>query len=445
MGCSLLVLAGVVIAPTGSADACPTTDATVSWAVDERTVLEDAGTVPVVLQRSFTGPTACTTDVTISWQVGKHTGSSTEATHLEDFDCPDAATQCGLRTFANNAQQLIVNVDILNEVVTTPESIEGIQFFHLIVVVVNGAAVVPPASDYVDIGIEDEAGVFFFSDGDPIVTDEDVGSTPIRIARTGEAEGQVKLKWYSDGTCGTPATDGTDFDAGEATLTFEDLDLQHSFLLAIEDDGLREETEHICLDLVDFDTWAGTTLGRGPAFGEGLSLSRLRIRDNDPDGPTSTSTSASSSTTTTPIPGTAQIQFSTSAYSAGEDADTVTINVVRTGSTSGVAEVRWAATLGSATGDDFTAQNGVAVFSSGQVTRELTFAIPDDDVVDGAKTVLLSLSDAVGAVLGAPATATLTIVDDDTVTQTTTPSNDTPVAWLVGLLALVAVAARRRH
>ena len=69
---------------------------------------------------------------------------------------------------------------------------------------------------------------------------------------------------------------------------------------------------------------------------------------------------------------------------------------------------------GTAGSGDYSGGDGMLVWGDGQAgVRSFTVSITDDAVVESTETVALSLSNAVGAVLGAPASATLSITDDD--------------------------------
>jgi hypothetical protein len=78
--------------------------------------------------------------------------------------------------------------------------------------------------------------------------------------------------------------------------------------------------------------------------------------------------------------------------------------------------VAYEASDGSAvSGQDYTAVSGTLTFTAGVGSRTFTVPITKDTIVDGGgETVLLALSNPTGAgVLGAPAAAKLTILDND--------------------------------
>lgn len=115
-------------------------------------------------------------------------------------------------------------------------------------------------------------------------------------------------------------------------------------------------------------------------------------------------------------PGT--LQFSSLTYTVNETGPTATITVTRSGGATGIVTVHYATSDGTATAAapaDYIATSGTLTWAD-QVSAPQTFTIPivDDILVEGNQTVLLTLSAPTGgATLGAQATATLTIIDND--------------------------------
>ncbi len=114
------------------------------------------------------------------------------------------------------------------------------------------------------------------------------------------------------------------------------------------------------------------------------------------------------------LPGT--LQFSSATYSVNENGGSATITITRTGGSAGAVGAHFATSNGTATaGSDYTAVTQTVIFADGDATNK-TVAIPvlDDMLVEANETVNLTLSSPTGgATLGNPATAVLTIIDND--------------------------------
>lgn len=111
------------------------------------------------------------------------------------------------------------------------------------------------------------------------------------------------------------------------------------------------------------------------------------------------------------------VQFDSAHYSVDESAGTATITVERGTPTESAASVHYAASAGSAiAGTDFTAVSGALTWAPGE-TAAKSFSVPiiDNTTAQADRTINLALSSpTLGAVLGTPSTAVLTINDDDT-------------------------------
>ena len=142
--------------------------------------------------------------------------------------------------------------------------------------------------------------------------------------------------------------------------------------------------------------------------------------------------SASTGSVVQVIPdGAATVRFSQSSYLVNEGAGHLDVTVTR-GDTSGTASVDYKTTdtdtfmfgcadtvnnAGGAYGRcDYATSVDTLNFLAGETTK--TFAIPiiDDSLAEGNETFSIVLSNVTGASLGTPATATVTIIDNETVT-----------------------------
>ena len=117
--------------------------------------------------------------------------------------------------------------------------------------------------------------------------------------------------------------------------------------------------------------------------------------------------------TPTPAPA-AFIQFSSASYSVNESAGSVTVTVTRTGNTEGPASVSYSSLDVSASGAaDYNAVSGILTFAAGESSKNFSVAITNDAIVEGTETFNLILSDVSNANLGSPATAVISILDND--------------------------------
>ncbi len=108
------------------------------------------------------------------------------------------------------------------------------------------------------------------------------------------------------------------------------------------------------------------------------------------------------------------LQLEAGAFSLDENVASLTLTVSRTGGSTGDVSVDYATADGTATaGLDYQAASGTLTLADGEVSATLTMEILDDTLVEGDEDLTLTLSNAVGATLGSPAAAQITILDDD--------------------------------
>jgi CSLREA domain-containing protein len=110
-------------------------------------------------------------------------------------------------------------------------------------------------------------------------------------------------------------------------------------------------------------------------------------------------------------PGT--FQFSAATYAVSEAGPSVTLTVTRTGGTV-PASVDYTSVNGTAAaGNDFTAAGGTLNFAAADTSKTIVIPIANDTLDENDETFSVTLSNAGGATIGAPSTATVTITDDD--------------------------------
>lgn len=112
-----------------------------------------------------------------------------------------------------------------------------------------------------------------------------------------------------------------------------------------------------------------------------------------------------------------EVEFASANFRASEAQTSVEIEVRRSGTTSQAVTVDYATRNGTANGGDYTGQAGKLAFAAGETRKTFTIPIRQDTTVEDDETVLLSLANPTGgAELGALATATLVLVNDDSST-----------------------------
>jgi surface-anchored protein len=114
------------------------------------------------------------------------------------------------------------------------------------------------------------------------------------------------------------------------------------------------------------------------------------------------------------VDNTGKVQFDSSSYSVLEGGS-MTVTIQRVGGADGPATVHFLATGITAAATDFAPFEGDVVFADGEVVKTLTFAAVQDSAVEAHETVGLALTvpESSAVTLGEPASAIVTILDDD--------------------------------
>ena len=110
-----------------------------------------------------------------------------------------------------------------------------------------------------------------------------------------------------------------------------------------------------------------------------------------------------------------RVRFSAAGYTVSEANATATITVQRTGATTPVVSVNYGTSDGTAVApSDYQTTAGVLTFLAGQTSKTFTVPVVNDLLAEGNQSVNLTLTNPIGALLGTPATAVLTLTDNDT-------------------------------
>jgi hypothetical protein len=135
----------------------------------------------------------------------------------------------------------------------------------------------------------------------------------------------------------------------------------------------------------------------------------IRVRTTDQDG-----LSFEKPFTISAAAGGGILQFSSAAYSVGENEGPATITITRTGGSAGIATVLFATSNGTAGATDYTSVSQTLTFSDGETSKTVNIPIADDSTSEPDETINLTLSQVSGTGnAGTPLTALLTVYDDD--------------------------------
>ncbi|MBI2440839.1 MAG: right-handed parallel beta-helix repeat-containing protein [Lentisphaerae bacterium] len=215
-----------------------------------------------------------------------------------------------------------------------------------------------------------------------VVVDEDAVNVVLKVVRTNGNYGLISVE-YAD--WGITASAGLDYGVVTGQLTWADGDASDKVITIPVVDDLKDESNEV------FEVELTNAVGTGIS---GTNAASVTIVDNDGPG---------------------TVQFNVSSYSVNENGGTVTLTVTRTRGSSGPATVEYATSDGTAAvGSDYVAQGGTLSWADGEAgSKTITIAITDDSLDETDETFTVTLSNATGASLGSPASAIVTIVDND--------------------------------
>jgi hypothetical protein len=303
-----------------------------------------------------------------------------------------------------------VNIPVTTD--TVPESDETV---NIALSGATGAVLGSPATGTLTITNDDaNPGSVEFSVGNFTVGENGVTAT-INVNRVTGFDGVISVDYsVTDGTAVTTEVDNTnglrDFEPTASTLIWEGGtgDANQSFQVTINDDTIQEADETIILTLSG-PTGGATITGSNPAT--------LTIIDDD-----------------TP----ASLQFNPASYNYDENTGTATLTVSRTGSLTNAVSVSFyttdagAVTTGSAAlgTRDFepvlSGAQSVSWTGGDGADKTITITVNEDTVDElDSENFLVTLDAATltgGAILGASTQATVTLTDNDSVLQFSSPT-----------------------
>src|SRR5687767_9948017 len=164
------------------------------------------------------------------------------------------------------------------------------------------------------------------------------------------------------------------------------------------DDTVVDASETVILTLA---TGTGYTVGSP-------SSATVTIQDDDAVPPVMVTLAATDATAGEP----------------GTGEGTGTFTFTRTGSTTAALTVDYTVGGTATSGSDYTALGTTVNFAAGSATATTLLSVIDEAVIDGSETVILTLATGAGYTVGSPASATITIQDDDSLPAVTVAATD---------------------
>ncbi len=339
------------------------TPGVLAFSVESASVNEDDGTITLTVNRTGGSDGAVTVD---------YATADGSATAGEDY-----TAQSDTLTFAENDTSETITIAITDDM-----DVESNETFTVSLSNPTGGATLGANTTVTVTIIEDDVpGALAFEVANADVS-EDGNQIVLTVLRTGGDAGTVTVDYATaDGT----ATAGADYTAASDTLTFAAGVPSQTITIGIIDDVEVEPNETFTVALSN--PTGGATLGAN-------STATVTILEDD-------------------VPG--ELAFDVASVDVDEDAGTVTLKVQRTNGNDGEVTVDFATSDGTAVaGQDYVGQSDTLTFANGEATAEITIQITDDSIIESDENFTVTLSNpGGGASLGAIATATVTILEDD--------------------------------
>ena len=221
-----------------------------------------------------------------------------------------------------------------------------------------------------------------------VTVGEAAGTARLTVTLSATSSEIVRVGWT---TANASAQSGSDYTAGNGTLTFPPNTTTQQITVSITNDTDDENTE---IFTVVLNNPVSATISDGSG--------QVTILDNDGGG------------------GTPSLAIGNAGGSEGVGTLSVPVSLSNGGS--GTVTVNWATENGSATaGQDYQAASGTLTFSPGEAVKNITVSIINDTNDENTESFTVRLSNAQGATI-ADATGQITITDNDGGPTTNPPS-----------------------
>ncbi|NLS76209.1 MAG: S8 family serine peptidase [Chloroflexi bacterium] len=206
---------------------------------------------------------------------------------------------------------------------------------------------------------------------------ENASEVVVAVKLNAPADREVRVDYATGGGTATP---GQDYLSASGTVILSPGETSRSLSVRLLDDSLAEATETF-----------GLTLSNPVNAGLGSpSTASVSIKDND------------------------SLKFGSTSYLANESAGQVLVTVKLNVAVEEEVRVDYACAGGTATAsEDYVPAQGTLIFAPGQTSQTFAVTILDDTRAEAGETILLALANPVNAGLGASATTTISITDND--------------------------------
>ncbi len=222
---------------------------------------------------------------------------------------------------------------------------------------------------------------------DPDASESGPDNGVIRFHRTGDTSQAIQVSWTFSGT----AVKGVDYQQLPTTSPFP-AGLADADLTITPIDDLDVEGDETVI--VTLAAGAGYTIGSP-------SSATVTIHDNDQGPP--------------PLP---TVTVTASDANASESGDTGAFTITRTGGTGSALTVNYSLGGSASNGSDYQQLGNSVTIAAGSSSAIVTVTPIDDSSVEGAETVVLTLSANSAYTIGSPNSATVTIADNDSAPPT---------------------------
>lgn len=338
-------------------------DPQVNVVASDETFSESRGS----LARFFVSRTGATTSaLTVNYTLG---GTATAGV---DYTAPSGSV-----TLAAGSADAYVNVSMLAD--TLAEGTETVVFN-----VTSNAAYVPgigSATHYLADAQSSSLTTQVSFAATTSSASESAGTANLPVTLNAASASPVSVQYHING--GSANAGGTDYSLTQGVLTFAPGETAKNIVVTLNDDTAIESNETLVVTL-KYPTNAKL----------GTSSHTLTITDND-------------------VAPTVSVGFAGAAASGLESRSSAPLVVALSRPQATAVTVNFAVTGGTAiSGSDFAITNGTLTFAVGETVKVVPNTIVNDAAVESNETIILTLSNPVGAVI-ANSVFTYTITDDD--------------------------------